>query len=54
MTKILNFSAETQFGIKNRDSDPLAFDTDPDPAFSAEYDPDSDSIRIQGFDDQKL
>jgi hypothetical protein len=34
-------------------SDPYIFDTDLDPAkFSAEYRPDKDPIRIQGFDDQ--
>jgi hypothetical protein len=27
---------------------------DPDPAFQLNPDPDTDPIRIQGFDDQKL
>ncbi len=38
-------------------TDPYSFDTDPDPAFQAEYrsrsipDPDQDPIRIKGFYD---
>jgi hypothetical protein len=35
-------------------SDPYSFDTDPDPAFRLNTDPDLDPIRIQSFDDQKL
>ncbi len=38
--------------------DPYSFfpDPDPDPEFDVgdQYDPDSDPIRIQGFNDQKL
>jgi hypothetical protein len=33
-------------------SDPYSFDTDPDPAFRLNTDP--DPIRIQGLNDQKL
>jgi hypothetical protein len=36
------------------DPDLLNPDSDPDPAFQVNPDPDSDLIRIQAFDDQKL
>ncbi len=36
-----------------RVSDPYSFDTDPDPAFRLNTNPVPDSIRVQGFDDQK-
>ena len=41
-------------GFTTTVSDPYSFNTDPDPAFRQNTDPDQDPIRIQGFDDQKL
>ncbi len=34
--------------------DPVSLNPDPDPAFQVNPDPDTDPIRIKGFDDQKL
>ncbi len=45
-----NFNYKRPTPMKN----PYSFDTDPDPAFKAEYRSVPDPIRIQGFDDRKL